>query len=327
MLLAEADLLARPTKEAFKEVFALFLPSQDGDNCEYCGVTLTFSNFSFPEDKGAAASHRRDTGWQVTPTNFSPDRIHPGCRGGCYTEDNIAKSCLGCNLLKANHTLDVAAALRTELALAEPVTQDGMLCPAQRTEELTESDHACITQWAQRTHARYLTRMLEKEAAGQGAFLTVEELQGLVQDVYAGDGHYFDPSGARLPLAHATLDRIDPSRNYLKENVRLLLLGLNLLRNAARRDGPLILYLDQLSISDSIDWDRKALLLDNTSEQDTEDALSSLSRELADALVIDQEDEEEEEEDEEEEDEEEGGGREDEQEEDMVLGEPSCSTR
>lgn len=65
--------------------------------------------------------------------------------------------------------------------------------------------------------------------------------------LYAGNGFYQDPSGALLPLTVASLDRIDCSRPYDTDNVRLLYLGLNLLRNDGLDDEATVLpYLRSL---------------------------------------------------------------------------------
>lgn len=58
---------------------------------------------------------------------------------------------------------------------------------------------------------------------------------------------YSDPSGAELPLALARLDRLDPRQAYRKGNVRLLLGGLNMLRNSLADDKLLFAYLTRLA--------------------------------------------------------------------------------
>ena len=69
-----------------------------------------------------------------------------------------------------------------------------------------------------------------------GHDFAVHDLVDLASLAWCGHGEYLDPSGSKLPLWMASADRIDHSIGYTKDNVRLILLGANLLRGDTPTD-------------------------------------------------------------------------------------------
>lgn len=60
------------------------------------------------------------------------------------------------------------------------------------------------------------------------------------------DELYRDPSGVRLPIGMASLDRLDPDGHYSLENLRILFTPFNLIRRAAQDDIGITRYLEQI---------------------------------------------------------------------------------
>lgn len=175
------------------------------------------------------------------PAMVSLDAIHPRSDGGDYANGNMRIVDIGCNCVKLNFTADEAMVLIAHLGAERcfDVDANGMLCPPTKPRVDPERmNTAVIEAWAKRCLAHNRRHAVQ---------LTVAQLVQVVKKFMITETMYRDPSGSELPLAVASLDRIDPRKIYTEDNVRPLLTGLNLLRAQCVNDASIIAYLQQIS--------------------------------------------------------------------------------
>lgn len=82
--------------------------------------------------------------------------------------------------------------------------------------------------------------------------LKLSDVLKMVRSRWIGHGFVEDACGLKVPLGLVGLDRIDPEGGYRVGNVRLLLTGLNLLKNNCIDDSLIIGYLNHLKSSQNV---------------------------------------------------------------------------
>jgi 5-methylcytosine-specific restriction endonuclease McrA len=191
--------------------------------------------------------------------NGSVDRRIPGVRGGQYTEDNIQILCVGCNLVKYWFSIPSATVLLGCLAAANFAHENSCLVgfDPDKPEVIEEGVlKSAVLPWCQ---DKVRNSHLVKKVVGKGwhfrdkhSTLVVSDLLTLVKRRWLGGGYVLDDAGIRAPLGLMSIDRIDSSGNYAVDNVRLLLTGLNLLKNDSQDDTNIIGYLDHLKANEMV---------------------------------------------------------------------------
>ncbi|CAO1618811.1 unnamed protein product [Sympodiomycopsis kandeliae] len=92
--------------------------------------------------------------------------------------------------------------------------QGGFIVPAQKEQRtaLNAQDEAYIQKWAKKAKAA-----VDKSARQHPEMqhtLTREEMVEMAKEVFVGNKEYQDPSGVKLPLNLAAIDRLDSSKGY-----------------------------------------------------------------------------------------------------------------
>ncbi|CAO1618807.1 unnamed protein product [Sympodiomycopsis kandeliae] len=260
-------------------------------HCELCGVELTFhrDRHDSPKDQDSRC---------IEPSNLSPDARVPRCRGGQYTDSNTALLCTACNFVKCALDEEAAQKLLHKLATEQNFTvEDGLMVPSPRPvlTTLTDDDRELISAWAEKAIKRVeRSSQSTKKKEGMAHDLSKEDLIKMAKEVYVGLGNYLDPSSVVLPLSSLTsVDRIDSSKGYTRDNCRLLLWGLNNLKSDCHGDAAIVEYLESLARSirfgDIVDQQFSAncipadiddaLRIEETNSRNPEDSRSDFSSE------------------------------------------------
>jgi hypothetical protein len=188
-------------------------------------------------------------------TNGSIDRIIPGTSGGRYVEDNVHLLCKGCNMVKFWYPLASAKILLGELGRLSLSQSDewveSSVITSPRPIEAVEYTKI-ILPWCKHKleNTYYKSEKWQKAQKHKYTFktstLTLSEIVELVESNWLGEGFVKDTSGLKVALGLVGLDRIDSNQGYHIENVRLLLIGLNLLKSDSPDDKEVIGYLKHL---------------------------------------------------------------------------------
>lgn len=150
----------------------------------------------------------------------SIDAMVPRSKGGDYSNKNARLVDSGCNFVKLAFSAEEAMVLIGRLGAerALDVDERGMLCPPTRSQiNVDFMSTAVVEAWAKKM-IRCTTRRHPVE-------MTTDDRVQLVKGYMVTESDYRDPSGIKLPLAAASLDRIDPDEGYRKDNVRCLTEG------------------------------------------------------------------------------------------------------
>lgn len=187
----------------------------------------------------------------------SIDRIVPGVRNGKYTDKkNLQVTCIGCQDLKYWYRMGNSLKLIRVAATAlwrKTAAGDWLDPTVVADKKPMESNDLkqIILPWikAKRTRTIAAYEAMIKNGSGKKLkpyTLDDEDVVALIGDRYIGNGWIEDVAGVRAPLALMSLDRIDQNKGYEKGNVRLLLIGLNILRGHFPNDIRIIQYLQYL---------------------------------------------------------------------------------
>jgi hypothetical protein len=179
--------------------------------------------------------------------NPSVDRIRPGVRGGKYGTDNIRLICNGCNGVKHYHTLDEGMLLLHTLAQSVFVVEKTLLCTtALETMEIASRGERDLVRVWIASRLKCTRSSLETRAKKLTCSLEKEDLEELVKERYVGNGKLQCVSGFVGSLLLFSIDRIDSNHGYHKDNVRLLLSGLNKVKADNNDDVEIIAYMEHL---------------------------------------------------------------------------------
>ncbi|UZJ51036.1 hypothetical protein CBS101457_000356 [Exobasidium rhododendri] len=179
-------------------------------------------------------------------SNGSIDRRLPGQKGGRYDDfTNIQVVCKCCNLSKFHYSSGSAAVQAGIIAKSKYKVTSNLLFDGDRKViakvPIEGSEMKLLVEpWC---------RKLLRNKQGQNKVkctLDKQFLIDLVADRWIGKGLVEDVSGARLYLYSMQLDRIDSSKGYHKDNVRLLNAGANLIKSDSEDDKEYIRWLDHL---------------------------------------------------------------------------------
>ncbi|EPQ31598.1 uncharacterized protein PFL1_00931 [Pseudozyma flocculosa PF-1] len=66
-----------------------------------------------------------------------------------------------------------------------------------------------------------------------GSNIKEKVLLKMIESRWAGDFKIIDCCGVRVPLKCASIDRIDSTKGYTASNIRLMALGLNMLKKSS----------------------------------------------------------------------------------------------
>lgn len=195
---------------------------QDGE-CLYCSAPLRIS-------KGKA--------WN----NASPDRRVPAKKGGGYTKGNIDILCVGCQFCKWWYKPSEFRVLLLAIADAQWTVKNRLLCriePGLRVLISKKDLEDLAGPWCRKS----LSAMRERKECD----VTFDDLVSLLQERWMGDNLFVDEVVVTIaPLQTFSIDRLDSSIGYRKDNARLLLWGLNSLKGDDNDDLVLIKYLQYL---------------------------------------------------------------------------------
>lgn len=187
-------------------------------------------------------------------TNGSIDRIIPGSKGGQYVEDNVQLLCKACNLVKFWYTLPSAKILIGQLGSISLAERASRLEPSKRPVVKSIEDtelNRIVLPWCRRklenTYYEGATKGKNYAWKEKCSSLELSDLIGMIETNWLGGGFVQDASGLQVPLGLVGLDRVDPNGGYCLENVRLLLIGLNLLKRDDPDDSQVKGYLTHLN--------------------------------------------------------------------------------
>lgn len=191
-------------------------------------------------------------------TNGSIDRIIPGSNRGRYVENNVQLLCKGCNMVKFWYPLASAKVLLGELGRLSLSQSDewveSSVIKSPRPIQAIEYTKIVLPWCKHKLENTYYKSEKWQKAQRQNyicktSTLTLSEIVELVESSWLGEGFVRDASGLNVPLGLVGLDRIDPNQGYQIGNVRLLLIGLNLLKSDSPDDKEVIEYLKHLKDS------------------------------------------------------------------------------
>jgi hypothetical protein len=244
---ADSDELP-PSKAKVEEliVHVQHLFEEQGRKCRTCGVQLT----TVPTRE-----------W----TNGSIDRIVPGIKGGTYGLANVEILCHGCNTVKYWYPLQTFMVLIGTLAELPRQIDTSHLNINHRIlrKPIDRIEMANIVlPWCKlKLRSTYAVKKREGcdwNFKAKRSTLKLADIMSMVKARWIGDGFVQEACGARVPLGLVGLDRIDPEGGYRAGNVRLLLTGLNLLKNDSPNDTRIVGYLNHLSNNAKVIGDAEA---------------------------------------------------------------------
>ncbi len=202
---------------------------------------------------------------------FSLDRVVPHQQG--YELNNVVIACGPCQLAK--HWLPAASFLRVlhELAQGNDFfdANTRLLAAPAAAVPPTPEERQMIDEWSARRvknlrrrlsakHEKYKTGEHPRMKPPAELEITAGELCRLVKSRWAGNGKFMDPSGLKLPLLLADVDRINSNGPYSFDNCRLMYAAFNTLKGEDSDDGRVNQYLEQLRSQASFIKDKVASL-------------------------------------------------------------------
>lgn len=192
-------------------------------------------------------------------TNGSVDRVVPGARGGLYVRDNVQIVCGACNVVKYWYALHSAKVLLGRLGKISFSHDNGylLLTPLLKMQDIEKTEmNRLVLPWCRlKLRQTYVVRRKHGKHwryKNKKSDLTLSGIVDLVKSRWIGKGYVQDTSGLQAPLHLLGLDRIDPDGGYRVGNIRLLLTGLNFLKNNSANDKQVIQYLLHLKSSDFV---------------------------------------------------------------------------
>ncbi|CAO1618508.1 unnamed protein product [Sympodiomycopsis kandeliae] len=183
-------------------------------NCYLCSVELQYE---------AYRGKKQEKGEKVwNPANAVIDRIVPGSGGGEYSEGNMGACCHGCNTQKLHYTLEEASSLLWVVANATLCIEDGSLQSGQ-PRALPPWPNAHTSQCGLRNRFAPSKAATKRGKKQKIVTITVEDIVDLVPQIWIGGplGLVADPSGADLPLAIESIDRIESAQARTSRSVMI----------------------------------------------------------------------------------------------------------